>query len=85
LLGRLAALAVDPAVPPMVLVTHHVEEIPPGVTHAALMREARLVAAGPVSEVLTGGAVSEAFGVPVVVEHRQGRWSAHAVPEVGAT
>ena len=41
LLGRLAALAGDPAVPPLVLVTHHVEEIPPGVTHAALMREAR--------------------------------------------
>jgi iron complex transport system ATP-binding protein len=79
LLGRLAALAADPAVPPMVLVTHHVEEIPPGVTHAALMRNARLRAAGPVSEVLTGDAVSDAFGVRVVVEHRAGRWSAHAV------
>jgi iron complex transport system ATP-binding protein len=79
LLGRLAALAGDPAVPPMVLVTHHVEEIPPGVTHAALMRNARLRAAGPVSEVLTGDAVSDAFGVRVVVEQRAGRWSAHAV------
>jgi iron complex transport system ATP-binding protein len=83
LLGRLAALAADPAVPPMVLVTHHVEEIPPGVTHAALMRGARLLAAGPVSEVLTGEAVSEAFGVPVALERRQGRWSVRAVPRAG--
>ena len=46
LLVRLATLAADPAVPPLVLVTHHLEEIPAGVSHAALMREARLVAAG---------------------------------------
>ena len=39
LLARLADLAADPAVPPLVLVTHHLEEIPPGVTHAALLRE----------------------------------------------
>ncbi len=38
LLGRLATLAGDPAVPPLVLVTHHLEELPPGVTHAALLR-----------------------------------------------
>ena len=78
LLGRLAALAGDTTVPPLVLVTHHLEEIPPGVTHAALMRGARLVAAGPVGEVLSGSAVSEAFGVHVSVEHHAGRWSAHA-------
>ena len=47
LLSRLASLAADPAVPPLVLVTHHLEEIPPGVTHAALMRGARMVGAGP--------------------------------------
>jgi iron complex transport system ATP-binding protein len=81
LLGRLAALAGDPTVPPLVLVTHHVEEIPPGITHAGLMRDARLVAAGPVSEVLTGEAVSDAFGLSVVVERRHGRWSAQATPD----
>ena len=53
LLGRLATLAGDPAVPPLVLVTHHLEELPPGVTHAALLRSGRLVATGPVDEVLT--------------------------------
>ncbi len=80
LLARLAALADDPTVPPMVLVTHHVEEIPPGVTHAALMRNARVVAAGPISEVLTGRAVSDAFGLSVAVDLREGRWSARATP-----
>ncbi len=48
LLHRLASLAADQSVPPLVFVTHHLEEIPPGVTHAALLRRARLVAAGPV-------------------------------------
>jgi iron complex transport system ATP-binding protein len=80
LLGRLAALAGDPSVPPLVLVTHHLEEIPPGVTHAALMQGARLVAAGPVEEVLVGATVSDAFGVSVTVERHGGRWSARAVP-----
>jgi iron complex transport system ATP-binding protein len=78
LLGRLADLAADPAVPPLVLVTHHLEEIPPGVTHAALMRDASLVGSGPVSEVLTSESVSETFGVRVVVEKRDGRWTARA-------
>jgi len=63
-----------------VLVTHHVEEIPPGVTHAALMRNARVTAAGPISDVLTGTAVSDAFGLPVAVDQREGRWSARATP-----
>ena len=62
------------------LVTHHVEEIPPGVTHAALLRGGRLVSAGPVDEVLRTEPVSAAFGVAVTVEQRDGRWSARAVP-----
>jgi len=80
LLARLAVLAADPAVPPMVLVTHHLEEIPPGITHAALLRGGRIVAAGPVGEVLTDGAVSHAFGVDVTVELRGGRWRAVTGP-----
>ncbi len=78
LLRRLASLASDPSVPPMVLVTHHLEEIPEGVTHAVLMRGARLLAAGKIGEVLTSDAVSGAFGVDVTVEHRRGRWSARS-------
>ena len=78
LLDRLAALAGDPSVPPMVLVTHHLEEIPPGVTHAALLREGRLLAAGPIGEVLTDAGVSDTFGVSATVERRDGRWAARA-------
>ncbi len=79
LLHRLARLAADPAVPPLVFVTHHLEEIPSGVTHAALMRRARLVTAGPVDEVLTTDAVSDAFELNVLVERRDGRWTARSV------
>ncbi len=78
LLARLAALADDPSVPPMVLVTHHLEEIPSGATHAALMRSGSMVASGPIATVLTSAAVSEAFGIDVTVEQRDGRWSARS-------
>ena len=53
LLSRLSALATDPHRPPMVLVTHHCEEIPRGFTHGGLVREGRLIAAGPLQEVIT--------------------------------
>jgi iron complex transport system ATP-binding protein len=78
LLSRLSDLAADPTVPPLVLVTHHLEEIPVGVTHAALLRGGVMVGSGPVDGVLNSEAVSAAFGIEVVVEHRRGRWSARA-------
>jgi iron complex transport system ATP-binding protein len=78
LLARLGALALDPDVPPLVLVTHHAEEIPPGVTHAALIADGSLTAAGPVDEVLTAEAVSSCFGLRVEVGQDQGRWWARA-------
>ena len=76
LLHRLAALAGDPEVPPLIMVTHHLEEIPDGMTHAALLREGGMAVAGPVETVLTTDAVSDAYGVDVVVDRRGGRWSA---------
>lgn len=79
LLGHLAALAEDPSVPPLVLVTHHAEEIPPGVTHAALLRGGRLLVSGPIDEVFNSATVSECFGVPVTVARSEGRWTARAV------
>lgn len=78
LLTRLGALALDAAVPPVVLVTHHAEEIPPGITHAALVAGGRLAASGPVDEVLTGAAVSDCFGIRVEVGRAQGRWWSRA-------
>ena len=53
LLGRLTELAEDPDAPAMVLVTHHVEEIPPGFTHALLLREGTVVAPGLLGETMT--------------------------------
>ena len=78
LVVELAALARDPHVPPLVLVTHHTEEIPPGVTHAALVRDGRLVTAGPIDEVLTSDAVTACFGLSVTVGRDDGRWWSRA-------
>ncbi len=78
LVGRLAALAADPAAAPLVLVTHHLEEVPPGTTHAALLCAGRMVGCGPAAEVLTSEAVSACFGCDLVVSAVDGRWSARA-------
>jgi len=77
LLRRIDALAQDDSSPTVVMVTHHVEEVPRATTHVALLREGRLVAAGPVAEVLTSDAVSAAFGIDVVVEPHGQRWTAY--------
>ena len=61
---------------PLVLVTHHLEEIPPGVTHALLLRGGAVMAAGPIADTLTSEAVSETFGVEVAVDGIGGRWFA---------
>ena len=75
LVARLTALAQDHGTPPVVLITHHVEEIPAGFTHAALLRAGRMVASGPIGEVITGAAVSEAFGLRVDVVAGDGRYA----------
>jgi iron complex transport system ATP-binding protein len=59
-------------------VTHHFEELPPSTTHAALIRNGRLIASGPVADVLTSELVSACFDHPVDVERRRGRWYAVA-------
>ncbi|MDE3086335.1 MAG: ATP-binding cassette domain-containing protein [Acidobacteriota bacterium] len=80
LLGRLASLAADAGAPAMALVTHHLEEIPPGVTHAMLLRRGQVVAAGAADTVVTSEAVSACFELPVTVERAGGRWWARARP-----
>lgn len=67
LVSRLAALAADSNAATTVLVTHHVEEIPPGFTHAMLLREGRVIAAGPIDAVLTDAHLSSTFGLPLRV------------------
>jgi iron complex transport system ATP-binding protein len=76
LLGRLAA---EPGLVATVIVTHHVEEIAPGTTHALILRAGRVVASGPTAECLTGLVLSEAFGLPLTVERTGGRFSARAI------
>ena len=76
LVDRLDALAVDPDAAPLVLVTHHVEEIPPGFTHLLALRDGRVLAQGPVDDVLTAELLSDTFGLPLVLERRDGRFFA---------
>lgn len=76
LLRRLSRLAADPAAPATVLVSHHVEEIPTGVTHGLMLRDGRLVAAGAVAETLTAPVLSACFGVPLEVSRQDGRYAA---------
>ncbi|HEY5032974.1 MAG TPA: ABC transporter ATP-binding protein, partial [Actinomycetes bacterium] len=68
--------AADPYAPAIALVTHHVEEIPPGFTHVLLLREGRVVVSGPIGEALTSGSLSEAFGLPLTLDTRGGRYAA---------
>jgi iron complex transport system ATP-binding protein len=78
LLGQLAELASDPQSPPVVLVTHHCEEIPPGFTHGGLVRRGTLMAAGALRDVITSENVSACFGVDVTVGCDDGRWWSRA-------
>ena len=78
LLRRLSQLARDPKAPMIVLVTHHVEEVPDGFTHAMLLRRGSVLAAGPINDVFTARNLSRCFGVPLEIEYRRSRWSAWA-------
>jgi len=78
LVGRLAAIAADPAAPTTVLVTHHVEEIPAGFTHALLLRGGQVIARGPIEQVLDDDTLSATFGLPLALDRRDGRYGARA-------
>lgn len=78
LVARLGDLAVDASTAATVLVTHHVEEIPTGFTHALLLRGGRVQAAGPLGEVITAEALSRCFGVGLRLARTDGRWQAWA-------
>ena len=79
LVRSLTQLASDAFAPTPILVTHHVEEIPPNFTHAMLLREGQVIAAGPVETALTEETLSEAFRLPLnVSRNAEGRFSAFA-------
>ena len=80
LLAALARLAAEEPELATVITTHHLEELPAETTHALLLRDGRVVGAGPVEVALTAGALSECFGLSVEVARSNGRW--HAVADV---
>ena len=81
LVQALAELALDPTAPPLVLVTHHLDEVPPGITHVLMLRDGEVVAMGPIAEHLHAAALSECFGMPLHLERRpDGRFSAWSSP-----
>lgn len=82
LVATLATLAADSSAPALVLVTHHLEEVPPGFTHALLLDAGRVQAAGPIASVLTDAGLTHCFGLPVRLDRRGDRYTAVAGAQV---
>lgn len=78
LLALLGGYAQAPTTPAMIMVTHHVEEIPVGFTHVLLLREGKAVAAGPIAEALTAENLTETFGLTIQLTEDDGRFAARA-------
>lgn len=76
LVARLGELAADPDAPAMVLITHHVEEIPPGFTHALLLKEGGVVAQGLLDDVITAENLSKAFSQSITLDKVDDRFFA---------
>lgn len=80
LLERLALRRRGPGSPALILVTHHVEEITPAFTHALLLREGRVLAAGPRDSVLTSSQLSATFGAPLTLRRIGHRYQLASIP-----
>jgi len=78
LVGLLGGYASSASSPAIVMVTHHVEEIPQGFTHALLLKQGEVVASGPFAEALTADTLSETFGLPIELSENDGRFAARA-------
>ena len=78
LLQLLGGYAGNPDSPAMVMVTHHVEEIPPGFTHVLLLANGAITAAGPIADVLTAQNLTATFGLPIELTSSNGRFAARA-------
>ncbi len=76
LVDALARMAAAPRPAAIVLVTHHLEEVPPGFGHALLLAGGRLLAEGSIGDVLTDAALTAAYGIPLRVARDAGRWTA---------
>ena len=78
LLQLLSGFAKSRQAPAIVMVTHHVEEIPDGFTHALLLAKGKVVAEGRIDKIVTAKRLSEAFGLELDVTHSHGRYAARA-------
>jgi iron complex transport system ATP-binding protein len=78
LVQLLSEYAQSPQAPAMIMVTHHVEEIPRGFTHALLLAEGKVVAEGGLDDVVTAERLSETFGIPLELTKSNGRFAARA-------
>ncbi len=79
LLRRLAAFSADSTAPATVLVTHHIEEIPVGTTHALLIKSGTIAVSGPIDSVITSEHISAVFDTAIEVSQNNGRFIAHAI------
>lgn len=79
LLRRFAKFSQDPAAPVSIIITHHIEEIPEGTTHALLLKDGLIAVSGPIDQVITSEHVSAVFGIPLQVSKKGGRFYAMAV------
>jgi iron complex transport system ATP-binding protein len=79
LVRTLSDLALDPYAPASILVTHHVEEIPRGITHAMLLKNGEVVASGRLRDTLTAANLSSTFDLELALDERADRWSARAL------
>jgi iron complex transport system ATP-binding protein len=78
LLKRIEAFASDVLAPATVIVTHHIEEIPSGTSHALLLKEGRAIAQGVIESVINDVNLSTAYGLPITVQSQGGRFFARA-------
>ncbi|GAA2067251.1 ABC transporter ATP-binding protein [Williamsia deligens] len=84
LVARLALLAADPDAPATVVITHHVEEIPEGFTHALLLSEGAVVTQGLIDDVMTEENLTATFHQNIALEHVDGRWFARRARRAGS-
>lgn len=77
-LRLLGGYAMSPDAPAMAMVTHHLEEIPAGFTHAMLLQDGKIIARGEIGATITSASISETFRFPLKVSYQEGRFSATA-------
>ena len=79
LLKRFSLFASDPAAPASILVTHHIEEIPVGTTHALILKHGHIAVSGPIDQVITSEHMSAVFELPMEVRYEGSRFFARAL------